>query len=204
MMSCDDIRGRFFAEATPPHDAPSSRRISACRVPAGAAGAPGCRRRPGPVALRLRTAAAAVCPRRARRLPGRARVPSPRLHAPCGAFRRHRGDGSGRRARHGRHRRPPYTPGPRLVEAGGCSTTPRASRWASCRAARACARARRRPRRPRHLQRGTTVARARRRSLEVPHLGAGRTLSVDTPEAQVRVRGTRFHVSATSSARPCR
>jgi len=197
VMSCDDIRERFFAEATPPHDAPELeahlRSCPACQralrglplVDAAlaelhAAGAP-----PPPPFARVERAACQAARGCRRRVFARRVAPFAATAAMAAVIALVMGVTAGRR----------HTPGPRLVEAGGVlddtagvavGELPSGARVTLERGAVRVDRATSSEERL-LLERGAV-------SLEVPHLGAGRTLSVDTPEAQVRVRGTRFHV----------
>lgn len=198
MTSCDDIRERFFTEATSPSDAPELethlRSCPACRlawrglrvVDAALAGLRSDGAPPPPPFARVERAACQAARGCRRRVFVRRAVPFAATAALAAVVALVMGVTAGRR----------HNPGPRLVVAGGVlddsagvavGELPSGARVTLERGAVRIDRASTSEERL-LLERGAV-------SLEVPHLGAGRTLSVDTPEAQVRVRGTRFHVS---------
>ena len=197
MSSCDHIRERFFAEGAPPRGDPvlesHLEACSCCRmalrglalVDAVLGKLPRCDEAPPPFTPRLARAAAQAARGRRRRLVARRAVP----FAATAALAALVALVVGVTVRH-------HAAGPRLVESGvvlddsaglAVGELPSGARVTLERGAVRCVRASSDEERL-ALDRGAV-------SLEVPHLGAGRTLSVDTPDAQVRVHGTRFTVT---------
>lgn len=197
MTSCDQIRERFFGDGVPPRgDHELEAHLQACPccrmtlrgltvVDAVLGALPPVCATPPPFARLERAAAHAARARRRRMLVRRA-GPFAATAALAAAVFLVMGVTAGRR----------HTPGPRVVEAGAVlddsagiavGRLPSGARVTLERGAVRCDRATATEERL-VLERGTV-------SLEVPHLEKGRSLGVDTPEAQVRVRGTRFHVS---------
>ena len=199
MSSCDHIRERFFAEGAPPRGDPElESHLEACPccrmalrglavVDAVLAQLPRCADdAPPPFTPRVARAAAQAARGRRRRVLAHRAAPFAATAAAAAVVALVMGVTAGRN----------HKPAPRLVEAGlvlddsaGASLgqLPSGARLTLERGAVRCVRATADEERL-ALDRGTV-------SLEVPHLGAGRTLSVETPDALVRVRGTRFQVA---------